>query len=124
MTWVSTPMVCCPKALPRTMLAFFSSHAGEGKKVVPFQWPCSCASTLTVAYCYYIHAMYHAHEGYLIATNELMSLHVALETRRGAPMAPEVLARLSAIQAAHDALSRPPQVGRVMGLAVPPTTRR
>jgi acyl-CoA thioester hydrolase len=73
---------------------------------------------------HYIHAMYHAREGYLIATNELMSLHVALETRRGAPMAPEILTRLSAIQAAHDALPRPPQVGRVMGLAVPPTTRR
>jgi acyl-CoA thioester hydrolase len=73
---------------------------------------------------HYIHAMYHARDGYLIATNELMSLHVALETRRGAPMAPEILARLTAIQAAHDALPRPPQVGRVMGLAAAPTTRR
>jgi acyl-CoA thioester hydrolase len=72
---------------------------------------------------HYIHAMYHAIDGYLAATNELMSLHVALETRRGATMAPAILARLAEIRAAHDALARPPQVGRVMGLAARPATR-
>ena len=65
---------------------------------------------------HYIHAMYHATDGYLAATNELMSLHVALETRRGAAMAPAVLARLAEIQGAHDALARPPQAGRAIGL--------
>ena len=72
---------------------------------------------------HYIHCMFHATDGYLAATNELMSLHVALETRRGAAMAPEVLARLAAIQDAHARLPRPPQVGRVMGLGAGPTTR-
>ena len=72
---------------------------------------------------HYIHAMYHAAEGYLAATNELMSLHVALETRRGAAMAPEVLARLAAIHDEHGRMARPPQVGRVMGLNAGPTTR-
>jgi acyl-CoA thioester hydrolase len=72
---------------------------------------------------HYFHEMYHADRGYLAATNELMSLHVSRRTRRGAPMAPEVLDRLARIQAAHDPLSRPPQVGRRMGLAVEPTTR-
>ncbi len=38
---------------------------------------------------HYFHEMYHATEGYLAATNELMSLHVSQETRRAAPMAPE-----------------------------------
>ena len=71
---------------------------------------------------HYVHAMYHAVDGYLAATNELMSLHVALETRRAAAMAPHVLARLAAVQAAHATLPRPPQVGRVMAL-VRPTTR-
>jgi acyl-CoA thioester hydrolase len=66
---------------------------------------------------HYIHAMYHADEGYLAATNELMSLHVSLATRRGAPMAPEVLARLGRIQTAHDAQPRPPQAGRRIGLS-------
>jgi acyl-CoA thioester hydrolase len=67
--------------------------------------------------------MYHAEEGYLAATNELMSLHVSEETRRGAPMAPEVLERLRLVQAAHDRLPRPPQAGRRLGLSTPPTTR-
>jgi acyl-CoA thioester hydrolase len=71
---------------------------------------------------HYFHAMYHATAGYLAATNELVSLHVALETRRGAAMAPDVLARLAAIQAVHDTLPRPPQVGRVMGLFAGRTT--
>jgi acyl-CoA thioester hydrolase len=72
---------------------------------------------------HYIHAMYHAREGYLAATNELMSLHVDLATRRGAPMAPAVLGRLAAIKKAHDALPRPPQAGRRIGLGTPSTTR-
>jgi acyl-CoA thioester hydrolase len=72
---------------------------------------------------HYIHAMYHATEGYLAATNELVSLHVSQTTRRGAPMAPEILERLARIQKAHDALAMPPQVGRVMGLTARPTTR-
>jgi acyl-CoA thioester hydrolase len=71
---------------------------------------------------HYIHAMYHATAGYLAATNELMSLHVSEATRRGAPMAREILERLARIQKAHDALPRPPQVGRTIGLASPPTT--
>jgi acyl-CoA thioester hydrolase len=72
---------------------------------------------------HYIHEMRHAEEGWLAATNELMSLHVSQETRRGAAMAPQVLARLSDIQRAHDGLPRPPQAGRSIGLAARPTTR-
>jgi len=72
---------------------------------------------------HYIHEMLHAEAGYLAATNELMSLHVSQATRRGAPMAPEILERLGRIQRAHDRLPRPPQVGRVMGLGARPTTR-
>jgi acyl-CoA thioester hydrolase len=67
--------------------------------------------------------MYHATSGYLAATNELMSLHVSQATRRGAPMAPAILERLGRLQAVHDRLPRPPQVGRVIGLGAPPTTR-
>jgi acyl-CoA thioester hydrolase len=72
---------------------------------------------------HYFHEMYHATEGYLAATNELVSLHVSDVTRRGAAMAPEVLERLGAIQKAHDALPRPAAAGRRMGLTEPPTTR-
>ena len=69
---------------------------------------------------HYIHAMYHATEGYLASTNELMSLHVDLRTRRGAPMAEEISARLAAVQAAHENVERPPQVGRRIGLDAKP----
>ncbi len=65
---------------------------------------------------HYFHEMYHADEGYLAATNELLTLHVSAETRRAAPMADAVLARMADVEAAHDALPRPPQLGRVMGL--------
>jgi len=68
---------------------------------------------------HYVHQMYHAEDGYLAATNELMSLHVSESTRRSAPMASEILERLVRIQAAHDALPRPPQVGRTIGLVQP-----
>ena len=69
---------------------------------------------------HYIHAMYHAREGWLAATNELMSLHVSRATRRAAAMAPQILTRLAAIQRAHDALPRPAQAGRAIGLANKP----
>jgi len=65
---------------------------------------------------HYIHAMYHATEGYLASTNELMSLHVDLGTRRGAPMAPEITVRLASILAMHSRVERPPQAGRRIGL--------
>ena len=71
---------------------------------------------------HYFHEMYHAREGYLAATNELLSLHVSQETRRSAPMAPQVQGRLAAIRLAHDTLPIPPQVGRVMGLKAGRTT--
>jgi len=70
---------------------------------------------------HYIHAMYHATEGFLVATNELMSLHVSRATRRAAAMAPDILARLAAIQRAHDALPRPAQAGRAIGLTNKPS---
>jgi acyl-CoA thioester hydrolase len=61
--------------------------------------------------------MWHAEAGYLAATNELMSLHVSLDTRRMASMAPEILDRLGTILAVHQKLPLPPQVGRSIGLS-------
>lgn len=71
---------------------------------------------------HYFHEMHHADEGYLAATNELMSLHVSQETRRAAPMAGAVQDKLAEVLAAHSTLPTPPQVGRVMGLTAKPTT--
>jgi acyl-CoA thioester hydrolase len=72
---------------------------------------------------HYLHEMYHASEGYLAATNELMTLHVSRQTRRASPMALAIRERLARIQAAHDLLPTPAQVGRRIGLGAVPTTR-
>jgi acyl-CoA thioester hydrolase len=63
-----------------------------------------------------MHFMYHAEEGYLASTNELVSLHVDMETRRSAPMPEDVLAQLDRIAAAHGTLPRPKQAGRVISI--------
>ncbi len=65
---------------------------------------------------HYINLMYHGTEGWLAATNELLSMHISRQTRRSAPMAPEVLERLARIEQAHGELPVPPQVGRVIGI--------
>jgi acyl-CoA thioester hydrolase len=65
---------------------------------------------------HYIHHMFHAAEGYLASTNELLSLHVSQATRRAAPMAPELQQRLAQLRETHGALPIPPQVGRRIGL--------
>ena len=72
---------------------------------------------------HYVHRMYHAEAGYLAATNELMSLHISQNTRRAAPMAETVLARLAEIEGAHRELPVPPEVGRAIGLTARRPTR-
>ena len=71
---------------------------------------------------HYIHHMYHATKGYLASTNELMSLHVSLATRRSAPMEPAILDRLAAIKSAHAALPPNPYTSRLIGLRAKATT--
>lgn len=65
---------------------------------------------------HYVHEMRHEEEGWLAATNELMSLHVSRATRRAAPMADDVMARLEAAMGSHERLPMPAQVGRRVGL--------
>lgn len=72
---------------------------------------------------HFFHEMSHAEQGYLAATNELLSLHVSQDTRRGVPMAPELLRRLERILSAHRTLPTPPEVGRRMGLDAPRFSR-
>jgi acyl-CoA thioester hydrolase len=64
----------------------------------------------------YFHCMYHATEGYLAATNELISLHIDLETRRVGPMAGEILLQLQKLLEVHAKLPVPDGVGRVLGM--------
>jgi len=65
---------------------------------------------------HYLHRMLHAEQGYLAATNELLSLHIDMRRRRPAPMADSILRRLEEIQEAQAELPRPPQLSRVMGV--------
>jgi acyl-CoA thioester hydrolase len=61
---------------------------------------------------HYYHEMYHAGEGWLAATCELLSLHIDMTARRTAPFPNAVMARLRAVRAAHAALPVAGGVGR------------
>jgi len=65
---------------------------------------------------HFMHHMYHARDGFLAAANEIMALHVSVQTRRGAPMPGRVMETLKALQAEHDRWPRPPEAGRAIGL--------
>lgn len=65
---------------------------------------------------HYFHRMYHAEEGWLAATNELLSLHVDARRRRATPYPEGILARWAEVHAAHAGLPRPPEAGRPMGI--------
>ena len=65
---------------------------------------------------HYIHAMYHATEGYLAATNELMLMNIDYATRRSAPWPEWAMERIEKLAAAHASLPRPTQAGRLIGI--------
>lgn len=60
--------------------------------------------------------IFHAEEGWLSATSETMSLHVDMAAKRVGPWPDDVMARLAAMKAAHDALPVPPQLGRAVAI--------
>lgn len=64
----------------------------------------------------YFHSMYHAEKGYLAATNELLSLHIDLATRRVGAMGPEILQKLQEVMDSHKKLETPAGAGRVLGM--------
>ncbi len=65
---------------------------------------------------HYFHCMYHAEKGYLAATNEIMTVHISLATRRVAPMRDDVLRRVEAIRDRHGLLPAPEQAGRMIAI--------
>lgn len=65
---------------------------------------------------HFFHRMYHATEGYLAATTELLSVHVDMSTRRTAPFPETVQAALDALKLQHEGLSTPEQAGRTIGI--------
>ena len=65
---------------------------------------------------HYVQTMRRVGGGEPAAISENLVLHVDLNTRRVAPFAPEVLARVARFVAAHADLPLPRQVGRRVGL--------
>ena len=65
---------------------------------------------------HYFHRMYHAEQGYLAATNEIMTVHISLATRRVAPMRADILSRVEAVRDRHKSLPIPEQAGRLIAI--------
>lgn len=66
---------------------------------------------------HFFHRMYHAEEGGLAATNELLAVHVDMAARRSAPFAERsILETLARMRAAQATLDPPPEAGRALGI--------
>ena len=65
---------------------------------------------------HYFHHMYHAEQGYLAATSELLCLFMDMNQRRVTQMPDPILNRLAEIKQSHAEMPLPEQVGSVMGV--------
>ena len=63
------------------------------------------------------HRMLHGKTGELVATNEIMQLHVDQKAQKVTPMRPEIYEALSAVWSVHKKLKTPAELGRVMSVA-------
>ena len=64
---------------------------------------------------HYFHRMYHR-DGWLAATNELLSLYMDMGVRRVSAMPGEILQRLGTLRQRHAHLPKPEQAGSVIGI--------
>ena len=64
---------------------------------------------------YYLE-MRHAHEGWLAATSENLSLHVDMVHRKVTPFPADILANLALMKAAHSMMPLPATIGRIIGM--------
>lgn len=62
------------------------------------------------------HEMYHAEEGWLAATNELITMHIDMAKRRSAPFPDDIQANIDALKTAHSDLAWPERQGRQIGI--------
>jgi len=62
------------------------------------------------------HEMYHAAEGFLAATNEVLFAHVCKKERRGVPFPEAAQTELARIAAAHETLGNPDGAFRTLGI--------
>lgn len=60
------------------------------------------------------HRMLHGRTGKLVATNEIMLVHVDTAKGKSTPIRPDVFEALTAIRKEHSKLKKPPELGHVM----------
>lgn len=65
----------------------------------------------------YFLSMYHAEEGYLVATVETAIIHVDLATRKSSNLPEIALKKLGELYETHKELKYPPQAGRGISLS-------
>ncbi len=58
--------------------------------------------------------MLHPDEGYVAATHELLSIHIDLDTRRSAPLPPEIHQRMGEVLRVQRRIAGPADTGRVI----------
>jgi len=63
---------------------------------------------------HYFHTMYHATEGYQMATQEQLAVHVDLSIRKVVPFSADPMEKLALMWEAHKDLPIPEQVGKTM----------
>jgi acyl-CoA thioester hydrolase len=67
---------------------------------------------------HYYSELRHAHEGWLSASSESLSLHIDLHERKVSPFPPDILDTIATMRASHAGLPRPEALGRIIGLPV------
>ena len=65
---------------------------------------------------HYVQQMFHASEGWLSAVTENIVMHVDMAAKKSAAFPPDILARITAMAAAHKGLPVPTQVGHRIGI--------
>ena len=65
---------------------------------------------------HFYHRMYHAEEGYLAATNEILMLHIDMDIRRSTSFPPDIRDAVERLAAAHEETKLPDNVGRQLGI--------
>lgn len=62
------------------------------------------------------HRMFHAEEGWLAATNEVITMHIDMATRRSAPFPAVIQDSVDRMLTAHAKIPRPDGLGRAIGI--------
>lgn len=106
------------KAAHNTSTFAVESHATYQRELREGEVFCCTTQLLdfTDKKVHYFHRMYHESEGYLAATNELLSLYMDMTARRPATFPQTILDRLEVMKSEQAHLPRPVEAGRVIGV--------